>query len=85
AVIGRPIVRDDAAVDPDRRVAGDAVELEEDGLATVDGVEQQRAAVPADAARPIALRDVGGLDERLRGGPIVRQPHRLPVGVVERH
>lgn len=82
AVIARPIVRGDAAIDPDRRVCGDAVEMELDRLAAIGRVEPQRAPVPADAARAIALRDVGGADEGLPRRPVVRQPHFRPVRIV---
>ena len=85
AVIRRPVMRDDAAIHPDRRIARNPVKLQRDRLAAVHRVEPERPPVPADAALAITLRDVRALLERLRRRPVMRQPDRRPVRIVERH
>jgi hypothetical protein len=72
-----------AAVDPDRGMAGDAVEAQLDFLPAERRIEPDQAAIPADAARAIALGDIGCGIERLGAGPIMRQRDRLPVRRIE--
>ena len=78
-------MRDDAAIDPDRGICRDSVELQLDRLAAIRGVEQQRAAIPANPARAIALRDVRAVHVWLRRRPIMRQAHRGPIAIVIQH
>ena len=82
-VIAGEIVRNDAAIDPDGREGCDATEFQLDPPATKRGVQPEAAPVPADPARAIALRDIGGLHEGLERGPVMRQVDGLPVAIVE--
>ncbi len=82
-VIAGEIVRNDAAIDPDGREGCDATEFQLDPPPTKRGAQPEAAPVPADPARAIALRDIGGLHEGLERGPVMRQVDGLPVAIVE--
>lgn len=84
-VVGGTVARNEAAVDPDLTGRGDAAELQFQPLAPVGFRQPERAAIPADPARTIALRHVGFAHEGLRGGPIVGHTHHRPVTVVPSH
>ena len=80
------------AVDPDVRVAEDAVETNGNGLSQRLGRHREMLAVPAHAGfRPLPTHGlvamaVGSLRrERQVHHPVVRQLHRLPGTVVELH
>ncbi|PAV92971.1 hypothetical protein WR25_26857 [Diploscapter pachys] len=85
AVIARPIVRDRTAVHPDGCIGRDAVELQFQVTSLVGGIEAEGTAIPADPARAVALRRIGGLDERLEACPVVRQRDGAPLAVVIVH
>ncbi len=70
------------AVDPDLGERGDAVELQLDMFAPVRGIHREGAPVPADAARPVALGEIGGLVKRPLHRPVVRQPNLPPGGTI---
>jgi len=60
-----------------------SVELQLNVLVAVGGIELERAAIPTDAARPIALLLFRFWVERLFHRPIVRQVDLPPVRIIE--
>ena len=74
---------DEHAVDPDLREIIDAVELDGDVPAFLGGVELEMFAIPAEAARRVAVAARVIRAERPGDAPVVRHVHAPPVGVVE--
>ena len=80
--IAAEAVRDEDTVEPDRRVGRRRAQLHLQIAAAPFARQLQRAAIPADPAPPISLRDIGlGIDHLLHR-PVVRQLDATPVAVV---
>ena len=71
------------AVDPNRRVRSNAVELNFQVLAVIGGIEFEILPIPTDAASAITFSNTCLLIERLLYRPVMGQIDLLPRGVIK--
>ncbi len=81
-VIPRPVAVNQSAIQPDRRMCRNAVQLQFDVLAAVGWLKPEEIAIPGDATLAITLRQIFVLVRQLKAGKIVGEGNGHPVRVV---